>query len=511
MSISLEHRSSIFAWFSSSKRQADDFFARLHGFLHKTTSSQVSSQVKEELTPDQFLSEIGRENEVVRREHESVVSKVKALLALEDDIARVFARTDAIMDDLEVTKSELAKREALGRFEREARDAAVLRANGLAEERERLCSDLELSRSEATRVADALRTAEARLQDIDIQIVTLRDDLAITGRDLALQCDTAHYALQDLEAVRAELKLADQLAARRGTEIAESEQRLAIADQLAHSLGLGLAEAQNALAQSRTDADDLSVGLETSRHRISNLESELQTRQQEHAQMRGLWQGEADQHRADVAALQTELDKARAVAGVHERLLEELRAEAEGTGDALKQAERRALEAETAADHNHRKLLAAETARDSAQASFAAAKSQQKVLVRRVKPLITALRAKQAEAHQSAERTADLESRLEAKTRETVSLAGALEQRLTSMIAELEAEKSRRILAEGALSSDRHTRINSRITQMDTSARAPDDRVAASVALDGGLQALRPRAMANAARLNRVRRPGEAA
>ena len=475
--------------------------------LQADQSSQASIR-DDSAVNAQFLSAVGRENEEVRRRHESIIRKASLLSSLEDDLSEVFDHTSQILDDLEQTKSELAKREAIGKFEREANEAALQRIKELSEAQERTRSELDLLRPEMQRLSVLAGEAEVRIAQHEADGATLRDQLASANRDLAKQRELTRYGVQELEAARAELKMADLVIGQRNADVGDSAQRLEIAEKTISSLNAALAESQNGLARCITDLEDARVGLDASRNRIVNLESELHDFQQEHTRMRGLWQREADQHRADVAGLQVQLDQATGIGEVHARLLAEARVELRAGADALKRTERRALEAELAVDQGAQKLQAVEAARDSAHADHAMTKSQQRNLVRRVKPLIAALREKQIEARKLALQIEDLESRLDVRGRELEALNLNSETRLRALIEELEAERSRRILAEGALGLDRDTRAaddaammrNGAIRAIDGEASPPGSRLLLG----------RPRA-SEAAKLKRGRRPGAAA
>ena len=454
------------------------------------------------------LTEVGRENEEVRRRQDSILRRAGLLSSLEDDLADVFEHTSQILDDLERTKAELAKREAIGKFEREANEAALHRMKELGDAHERARSELELLRPEMHRLSTLAGEAEIRIARHEADSAALRDQLADAGRELTKHREQTRYTVQELDAARAELKMADIVNAQRNTDVAEAAQRLEVAEQTISSLNIALAEAQNALARCTTDLEDARVGLDASRNRIANVESEMHDFQQEHTRMRGLWQREADQHRADVAGLQAQLDQATGVGGVHERLLGETRAELQAANDELKRTERRALDAEMAAEQNAQRLSAAEAARDSALADHMTTKSQQRNLVRRVKPLIAALREKQIDARRTAMKIEDLEGRLDVRGRELEASQLNSETRLRALIEELEVERSRRILAEGALGADRTKRgvdeaagKGNGVVTIDGEASAPNSRLLLG----------RPRAANDSAKLKRGRRPHEAA
>jgi len=474
----------------------------------------VDTADKNALSDAQFLSAVGRENEDIRRRHESIIRKASLLSSLEDDLSEIFGHTSQILDDLEKTKSELAQREALIKFERETREAAQSRIKELSEMLEHAQSELDLLRPEMGRLSSALDKAETRIQHLEAEGAQSRDQLAELSRDHAKQCELTGFTAQELEAARSELKKNDLLIAQRNTDVAESALRAELAEQAVATFKDMLTESQSAHARSTTDLEDARIGLHASANRIANLESELHDFQQEHTRMRGLWQREADQHRADVAGLQAQLDQATGIGSVHERLLNEARAELQLKNDEIKRAERRAQEAELAVDHGEQKSRAAEAARDAALVEYATAKAQQKTMLRRVRPLIIALREKQVEARQLGLRMHDMESRLEMRASEFAALSLNSETRMRALIEELEAERSRRILAEGALSADRDSRTSEQDRQNvsgsnDISSQSNDSELLSPQT--PRLLLGRPRTGGDVAKLKRGRRPFEAA
>jgi hypothetical protein len=93
-----------------------------HGCDTRSESSNKLPFTSDAAPDPRFLLAVGRETEEVRRFQEAIVRKASRFGSLQDDLSQVLAQTSCILEDLEQTKSELAKRDALGKFEREARD-----------------------------------------------------------------------------------------------------------------------------------------------------------------------------------------------------------------------------------------------------------------------------------------------------------------------------------------------------------------------------------------------------
>ena len=82
------------------------------------------------------------------------------------------------------------------------------------------------------------------------------------------------------------------------------------------------------------------------------------------------------------------------------------------------------------------------------------------------------------------------------------------EQRLNALIKEHESERSRRLMAEGALGSERQSRLTAQLARLGETSSPADDVQSPAVAQ---MSISRPRIAAEAAKLKRAKQPGEAA
>jgi hypothetical protein len=119
---------------------------------------------------------------------------------------------------------------------------------------------------------------------------------------------------------------------------------------------------------------------------------------------------------------------------VHERLLAELRLELQARNDQLKQTERRALDSAMTAEQSAQKLLAAEAELDKTLAGNISSRAQRRAMMRRVKPLIAALRQKKTELSQMALRIDGLEGRFDSRRLGLESVIQQLQERMTVLV-----------------------------------------------------------------------------
>ena len=194
---------------------------------------------------------------------------------------------------------------------------------------------------------------------------------------------------------------------------------------------------------------------------------------------------------------------AAAVEAVREGMLRDGQAERVALAERLRQAERTMANLELAERQAGETRLIAEQARESALNRLEAAQAAQKRMLKRVTPLIAALREKTEEAGAKTTLVADLESRLEERTRALDAATRSADGRASALTAELETERARRTMAEGALAEGRDRRAAQRATAEGAADEAPWRNL--------DILALSPPARTRAPRLNaRLKRPSGA-
>jgi hypothetical protein len=101
---------------------------------------------------------------------------------------------------------------------------------------------------------------------------------------------------------------------------------------------------------------------------------------------------------------------------------------------------------------------AAEAGRDQFGKDLEGSKRLHQSLLRRVKPMIAALREKNAESARLSSTLSDIDQRFLTYQSESGDTIRSLQDRETFLVAALETERARRVVAEGALAIDRSFR-----------------------------------------------------
>ena len=408
---------------------------------------------------DAALSVVGRENEALRRRHEEILDSLRSLALVEDEVAETFKRAETLFDELAKAKSELARAEAVGRVEREARDAALARNAELGQTFERTRSELETVRAEAQRLAAALTQREAEAKKLEKDNAALAEHSARVDDERAAALDRVRLGEQDLAAARGELGAADSDRARLEHDLAAALERVAIAERATAAIELQFEEARATNVRLASELTEERSQHGALRNHARAIETELETLQQEHARTRMDAQRDSAAAQDQIAALTAKLTHAEAIEAVRERILQDLQQDAAEKAALLTGAERAARESDLSARQADEMRQAADKARENAESQLAAVRASQKRMLARVSPLIAALRERTNVANSRAAMIVELETRLEARVREAGGAMHMAEARTTMLTAELETERSRRLLAEGALNDDRARRV----------------------------------------------------
>ena len=170
------------------------------------------------------------------------------------------------------------------------------------------------------------------------------------------------------------------------------------------------------------------------------------------------WSQEAERFNENISRLTDDLAQACGRDEAHQRLLVSAQADL-----AVLRRQRSELETQLAENQsNSVRMLAraesAEATRDAFSNELATSKRLHQSLLRRVKPMISALREKNAESIKLAATLADFERRFFTYQTETGETIRALQEKETQLVADLETERARRVVAEGALAIDRSFR-----------------------------------------------------
>ena len=453
----------------------NSLFTSLLGAARQRGSDLVATepeqQIEEqELAPEfsaSALAELGHETEAIRRQHRDLLGGVQALARLEAPLQAVFERSEALFGELANARAELAQSEGLREVENEALAAATLRIADLSGVNEKMRSEIDSARAETARLSQSLATTQKDAIEAEAQRSALFEEFSQTQADFAALKEQSRHTEMDLEAIREILKEADARGAQSTHELAKTQERLAIAEQTVAALSKRLEEARadgaRILAELASERDEHA----TLRNKAASLETTLQMQVADHGRMRALVQAETDKLNEEIAALRTQTVRAEAVEAVRERLLQESQADRLAVVDQLTAAERRINELTHALQQSEESLSMMEKARERAEGRVNSSQATQKRMLRRVTPLIASLREKTQDVRTKANLIAELEARIEERTRELNAITQMSDQRAAALTAELETERARRTLAEGALGDDRDRRA----TALSKSAR----------------------------------------
>jgi chromosome segregation ATPase len=407
---------------------------------------------------DQSLLAVARDAADIRRDHDAILTKTATLSTLQEDLHGAFERAYQALEQLAEARSQLAKAEAVARFEHEARENAAQRLSGMTATYHQTVSELEKLRPEAKRLENSLRQTGDRLLQVEIENATLTEQLNEWKAESERRAASEAALRREHEELKTELASTNGYVAQRVSEISQLHERCEIAEQGARTSARALEESRSECASALVRLDEERVKLASAESCATALESQLRDLGEKFSAARASWSQEAEGFNDTVARLRHDLAQATGRVEAHERLLSSAQADVAGLRRQYGELENVLAGSRLNASQLLTRAEAAEAARDLNGVDLASSKRLHQSLMRRVKPLLMALRDKGAESVKLAATLAEMERRFLTYQSEAGDMIRTLQDRETQLVADLEAERARRVVAEGALAIDRSFR-----------------------------------------------------
>lgn len=407
---------------------------------------------------EQSLLAVAQESADIRRNHDVILTKAATLNTLQEDLLEAFDRAYQALEHLAEARSQLAKAEAVAKFEHDAREVAAQRLAGMTASYHQATSELERLRPEVKRLEAVLLQTNERFMHSEAEAAQLTEHLETTKAEIESVRSDEAAVRRELEATKTELNSANRFIAQKVGEISTLHERCEIAEQTARASGRALEEARGECAGALVRLDEERVNMASAQSRIAALETQLRDLGEKFSSARAAWSLEAERFNETVGRLKDDLGQACGRDEAHQRLLATAQAELATARGRVAELEAQLAETQLAASELMTRTETGEAARDQFANKFALSKRLQQSMLRRVKPMIGALREKNAESVKLNATLADFERRFLTYQSEAGDTIRTLQEKELQLVAELEAERARRVVAEGALAIDRSFR-----------------------------------------------------
>ena len=406
------------------------------------------------------VDSLGRVNETLRDQCNTAARKVASLISLDEDLSSIFDGVRSSLQRLETTTSEL--RQANGALTEAQDQTADLRGrlNALRSENEKNKNANQVMMAEAEQNGEALRLAEARLESATDQKYEFNHQIGDLETRLASEQLQTNRLRGELEQVQERQVRTEQSLSNTQLLLAEEQHRLVIVTEQNRTLNAALSDNKVQLAKIGASFSDLQFAHENDRHRLSTLETEIQTQRDEGSTWRGLYQTEQERSKASSSAFQIENDTLGAQLTRSEQAIAEALGLVQGKTDALRRAERKLEEAATRVSGLEMKLGEGQAALSEAASKMLDCEIARAALVARVKPLIQAMRSKNGALRRAQHEVRVLAEQLDADAQRHERELNDQAARVHTLSDQLENERVRRDIAESALYSVRELKAN---------------------------------------------------
>ncbi len=407
---------------------------------------------------DESLLAVARDSADIRREHDAILAKASTLANLQNELHAAFDRAYQALDDLAEARSQLAKAERTARFEREARESVSERLASTTSDYHRTVSDVERLRPEVRRLDHALAQANSRIVELETDQTSLNAVYDEARSEIEHRRAEEAQLRREHDSVHVELSSANAYVALKINEIAQLHERNEIAEQSSRASVRALDEARVEAANALARLDEERVALASSDSRIAALEAQLRELTDKFLNAGSVWSLECERANETISRLKEDLAQAGGRDEAFQRLLTASQSETNLLRRQGADLEGQLSEMRIKLSQTQARAQTAESVRDHLRADLMNSRNLHQSLLRRVKPLIASLRDKAAESAKLNSTLTDFERRFATYQVETGASIKHLQDKETQLVAELEAERARRVVAEGALAIDRSFR-----------------------------------------------------
>ncbi len=407
---------------------------------------------------EQSLLAVARDSADIRRDHDAILTKAATLSTLQEDLLAAFDRAYQALEQLAESRSHLAKAEAVAKFEHEARETATQRLVGMTASYHQTVSELEKLRPETKRLETSLRQTSDRLAQFEAENSRLTEQLSEAKAEIERKSAMEAAVRREHEAAKTELSATNAYVAQKIAEISLLHERCEIAEQGARASERALEESRSECADALGRLDEERVELANAQSCITAQETQLRELGEKFSTASAGWSQEAERFNETVGRLKDELSQACGRDEAHQRLLSAAQSDLTALRHRHGDLETDLAESRLNASQLLTRAEAAEAAREQVGEALATSKRLHQSLLRRVKPMIAALRERNAEGVKLAATMSEMERRFLAYQAEAGETIGALQDRETQLVADFETERARRVVAEGSLAIDRSFR-----------------------------------------------------
>jgi chromosome segregation ATPase len=407
---------------------------------------------------EQSLLAVARESADIRRNHDAILTKTATLNTLQEDLLEAFDRAYQALEQLAEARSQLAKAEAVAKFEHDAREVAAQRLSLMSASFHQTTSELERLRPEIKRIEASLRQSSETLAHSEAESAGLVEQFNAAKAEIERARSEEAMSRRELDATKIELASSNKFITQKVAEITLLLGRCEIAEQAARASAKSLEESRGESTSALVRLDEERVNLASAQSRIAAMKAQMNDLGEKFSFARSAWSQEAERFNETVSRLKDELGQACGRDEAHQRLLAVAQADLTTMRGRCGDLESQLSECQHSLGELLTRAEVGEAGRDQLAKDLATSKRLQQSMLRRVRPMIGALREKNAESEDKATTLANFERRFLAYQTEAGGTIRTLQEKESQLVAELETERARRVVSEGALAIDRSFR-----------------------------------------------------
>jgi crescentin len=405
------------------------------------------------------LELIGQQDERMRVRISGMLNRLDDLATFRDEFVALTESVGTFASEYPQLRAKLLETERLLGEEREASETTLREVRALRSENRRLTDDLSEAQTKVQELSERTKQLTDAAQVSRAELAEREALLSDVQARLYGQTERAGLLSDENAALKRELESAEATVARQDHALTEARQTIELLENDNRNLRTTGAEQASRIASLSAEHRELEQRLQSARHEVSELETRLAGEKSARERAMAQAEAERANHQSALASAQLKADGLASRLGVTEKLLNQVRDQVRERAEELRLSERRSKDLSIEKNTLERRLESAHKELADLSAAHAQSEKAQRELLERAETLAKDLSERDAALAKAEHRVEMLLDRLEQVTKVADAERDRLQARIEKLTEDLSAERAEKAIVQGALETARRSRV----------------------------------------------------
>src|SRR5919107_390103 len=325
------------------------------------------------------LELIGQQDERMRVRISGMLNRLDDLATFRDEFVALTESVGTFASEYPQLRAKLLETERLLGEEREASETTLREVRALRSENRRLTDDLSEAQTKVQELSERTKQLTDAAQVSRAELAEREALLSDVQARLYGQTERAGLLSDENAALKRELESAEATVARQDHALTEARQTIELLENDNRNLRTTGAEQASRIASLSAEHRELEQRLQSARHKVSELETRLAGEKSARERAMAQAEAERANHQSALASAQLKADGLASRLGVTEKLLNQVRDQVRERAEELRLSERRSKDLSIEKNTRELRERAETLAKDLSERDAALAKAEHRV------------------------------------------------------------------------------------------------------------------------------------